>query len=232
MARAPDTRAVPIASLVAALIGAAIAAVAVGEQWRLYREEQFRNERASGQRLLIMRVLAAAAAAITLGLAWREDHHETGAALATSLFLLVLVVLASTDFERKRLPNLLTYPAILLAAALCWAWPERSVLDVAFGAVAAVLIGIAVFLFGALVGGASGARGVIPFGIGDVKLMFLMGLLCGWPALVSALFIGAVIAGIPSIAMIVRGQKRTAIAYGPYLAIGCMVVLLFPGQFV
>src|SRR5207249_4769552 len=98
----------------------------------------------------------------------------------------------------------LSYPAILVAAGVCWAWPDRSPREVFEGAGFAV--GVAVVLFGA--GIAAGlALGVkaAALGLGDVKLMVLLGLLVGWPAIMSALLFGVLLAGIPGVILTVTG---------------------------
>ena len=227
-----DTQPVsPIVTGIAAVAGLAIGFIAAGEQYRLYGEEQFREERATGRRLRFMRVALGIAMGAVLGIAWRPDHYDAGPALATSVLLVPLLVMASTDFERKRLPNRLMYPTIAAAAALSWAWPERSVYDIFLGAGIAVGVGGGIFVLGEFVGAILGAR-VTPFGLGDVKLIILIGLLCGWPAFLTALFIGAIAAGVPSLALIVTGRSRRALSYGPYLIAGCALVILWPGRFV
>ena len=73
----------------------------------------------------------------------------------------VLGVGADADFERRRLPNRLTYPAAIAAVAICWAWPDRSVTDIAIGA------GLGTAAAALLV--------VLRFGGGDSKLVILIG---------------------------------------------------------
>ncbi len=217
--------------ILAAVAGFAIGFIAGGLQHLLYREPEFRDGRARGGILLFIRIALGLGLGLALGLAWRPDHYEAGPALATSLFLVALIVMASTDFERRRLPNKLMYPAMIAAVLLCWAWPERSVMDIALGAGIAAGLAVLLFIFGLLVGGALGVKAT-PFGLGDVKLIVLMGLLCGWPAFLSALLLGALSAGLPSLAMLVSGRRKSTISYGPYLIVGCFVVMLWPGQFV
>jgi leader peptidase (prepilin peptidase)/N-methyltransferase len=68
-------------------------------------------------------------------------------------------------------------------------------------------------------------------GFGDVKLAAFMGLLLGWPHTFTAVFYGVLIAGLVSIGVIVvRRSMKGAIAYGPYLAAGALILLLYPLQ--
>jgi prepilin signal peptidase PulO-like enzyme (type II secretory pathway) len=63
-------------------------------------------------------------------------------------------------------------------------------------------------------------------GFGDVKLVLFIGLLLGWPQTLTGIFYGVVLAGIASIGVIVLNRSmRGTIAYGPYLAIGALIML-------
>jgi len=92
----------------------------------------------------------------------------------------------------------------------------------------ALAMGVAaglLFLIIALVGAAIFKSEAM--GFGDVKLAFFIGLLLGWPYTFTALFYGVVLAAVGAVVFIVshRSMKGT-IAYGPYLALGTMLLLL------
>ncbi|HET9319291.1 MAG TPA: hypothetical protein VFO27_05935, partial [Bryobacteraceae bacterium] len=67
------------------------------------------------------------------------------------------------------------------------------------------------------------------FGFGDVKLGLLIGLIVGFPSVLTALLIGMVLGGIGAAGMLVSGRVRlrNAIAYGPYLAGGAILEMLW-----
>jgi leader peptidase (prepilin peptidase)/N-methyltransferase len=69
-------------------------------------------------------------------------------------------------------------------------------------------------------------------GFGDVKLVVFIGLLLGWPQTLTGIFYGVVLAGVVSIGVIVLNRSiRGTIAYGPYLAIGALIMLfMLPPQ--
>jgi prepilin signal peptidase PulO-like enzyme (type II secretory pathway) len=113
-----------------------------------------------------------------------------------------------------------------LPAAFAWARPDRDALDIAVGLGAALAAGAFFFVLGVFAG-----RGATGFGMGDVKLVILAGLLLGWPLVVYGVFLGIMIAGVPAVALIVLGRGRSQFAYGPYLAAGIAVVMLFPKTF-
>lgn len=201
--------------------------LAIGQQHRLYIDNPPPDE---GPVADIRRIGLSVLAAVAAGIAARPDHYEPGPAALTCVVIVVLAVLSSTDFERKLLPNRLTYPAILFAMAFAWAWPDRSTTDVLLGGGVALAIGIALYVLGALLGAVLAAN-VIPFGMGDVKLIIFIGFVVGVPAVFAALAYGVISGGIQSVAMIVAGRGRGVFSYGPHLALGALIPLLWPSNF-
>lgn len=133
-----------------------------------------------------------------------------------SLFSLVLLAFVGTDFERHLLPNRLMAPAMVLALALAWAWPGH---DFGSGLLGG---GIGLVLMGVLFM-------IVPgFGMGDVKLAGLVGLLVGVGALPVALILGFLAGGAGAAVMLLTGRagRKTAMAYGPYLALGAFLAML------
>jgi len=63
-------------------------------------------------------------------------------------------------------------------------------------------------------------------GFGDVKFAAFMGLLLGPLPTIQALFYGVFLAGLAGIGIIIwRRSLKGTIAYGPYLAVGTLIVL-------
>ncbi|GAB4333986.1 MAG: hypothetical protein Kow0010_20790 [Dehalococcoidia bacterium] len=214
--------------------GAAVAAavlgwLAAGSQHHLYREPEFRTAPAAGRKLLALRLFCGVSGGVAAGLAFRPGHYDAGPALMVATFALGLVVLASTDLERRRIPNRLTYPLMGAAAALSWAWPDRGTGDIWAGAAVAAGVAAAMFALGLVFGAAARTTA---FGLGDAKLIVLLGLLLGWPAVMSGLVFALLAGGAFSLGMIVSGRARGTFSYGPFLAFGGLVVLLFPDRFV
>ncbi|HNM76837.1 MAG TPA: prepilin peptidase [Tepidiformaceae bacterium] len=200
--------------VLAGLLGAGVGASLPLWQHRLYSEPEFRAAPVSGRKRLALQAFDTVAGAAALTLAFRPGGYGGFAAAITAGFLLVLLALASTDFDRRRIPNLVTYPAAAAAVALCWVWPDRTVAEIAIGAGAAVA--------------AAAALGFMRFGGGDLKLIVLMGLLLGWRGLLPALLYGFILGGLVALPLMVRYGRKHTFAYGPYLAIGTAIVLLFP----
>lgn len=218
------------AAVAAAAVMSVAGAVFPGYQHFLYRSPAFRAAPASGAKLLALRVFAGAAAGLGALAAMRPDHYDAGPALLTVAFVAVLVALSSTDFDRRIIPNRLTYPAIALAAVFCWAWPDRDAGDVLVGGAFGLGLAIGLVLLGVLVGAALGVKDVA-FGVGDAKLIVLIGLLTGWPAVMTTLFFGVVLAGVVAFALLVRRGARTVFSYGPYLAAAGVWALLWFDRF-
>lgn len=134
----------------------------------------------------------------------------------TLLFVTPLLALTATDFERHLLPNRIMYPTLAGAAALSWAWPGHSALEMLVGGVVAFAVMFVLFV-------------VLPgFGFGDVRLAGLVGLLSGIGLLLNALMVAAIAAGIGAAFMLVtrRVGRRGVIAYGPYLALSAFWAML------
>lgn len=219
--------AIPLAG---ALLAAVVLWFATGRQHHLYSNPSHRHLQAR-RNDRFRRVGVSVAGAACVAVALRPDHYEWLPALVTVGFVIVLLVLASTDIERRLLPNRLTYPAAAAAAALCWVWPDRTPWDIALGIAVVLGVGVGFFMLGVVLSLLLRIR-TTAFGIGDVKLMLLIALLLGWPAALSALFIGVIAAGIPAVLMIVAGRARGVFSYGPFLVLGALVPLLWPSAFV
>ena len=66
--------------------------------------------------------------------------------------------------------------------------------------------------------------------MGDVKLALCMGFFLG-SAVIPALFIGFIAGALAGIVLVARGRSsQTAVPFGPFLACGAIVGLLFGDQ--
>ena len=142
--------------------------------------------------------------------------------LLGGLFGTIFLTLTMTDIERRLLPNRLVYPSILLAIALSWAWPDSSVQNVLLGGLVAAAIGVLLILLSLPFG-----RGA--FGMGDVKMIVLIGFVVGLPSILVGIFVGTLAAACAAFVLIAtRVRKRTDyIPHGPFLALGAVVALFW-----
>ncbi len=132
-------------------------------------------------------------------------------------FLLAVIVI---DFEHHRVLNMMLVPAAVVAAVLsALPWTPESLGNLV-NALLGGAVGFGVFLLLAIVG-----RGAL--GMGDVKLAGVIGLMTGYPDVLWALIIGALVGAGAAIVLLIsrKATRKTAIAYAPYLAFGAFVVL-------
>jgi leader peptidase (prepilin peptidase) / N-methyltransferase len=139
-------------------------------------------------------------------------------AVLSFAFVSVLVVIAFIDYEHHRILNILTFPAIALALVAAVALPGRPPLF---------------YLLGGLLGGGSlyllALASPRAMGFGDVKLGALLGLILGYPIILVGLFLAFVIGGAVSLILLAakRVERGKAVAFGPYLALGGTLALLY-----
>jgi leader peptidase (prepilin peptidase) / N-methyltransferase len=140
-----------------------------------------------------------------------------------------LVVATFIDLEHTIIPNALTFrlPPILLvllalAGLLDWAWG-----DFARAAILGVVLPIGMLVVSEIF---RFIRGLPGMGMGDIKLAASIGLVLGyfggWYVLL-ALFLTIMAAAAVAIALMIAGMAILAdrIPFGPYLALGTLIVL-------
>ncbi len=134
------------------------------------------------------------------------------AGLAIPFFLAVIVI----DIEHRRVLNVMLLPAAVVATALSLLPGGVSPLQAVLGGAA----GLGLFLLAGLV-----SRGKM--GAGDIKLAAVIGLMTGFPAVLTALLLGILLGGVGALALLLtrRAGLKSYIAYAPYLAVGAMVAL-------
>jgi leader peptidase (prepilin peptidase)/N-methyltransferase len=143
--------------------------------------------------------------------------------LYTSMFIVIFF----TDLEHGLILNVVTYPGIIIALIfsvfLPQTWlveygPNYGIANAALGGV----IGFVIFFLLAVI-----RRGGM--GWGDVKLTALIGFAVGYPLVLLAILIGALLGGVAAIILLASGKRRRgqSIQYGPFLAIAAMIALLW-----
>jgi leader peptidase (prepilin peptidase) / N-methyltransferase len=148
-----------------------------------------------------------------------------GAAPELPAYLLLAAVgvtLAVIDVETLRLPDRLTLPAfgvgvVLLAVPGDWPALGRALLAAALAAAGALVL--------ALVARGGG------LGLGDVKLLGVLGLhlgWLGWAELVLGVFLGFALGAVAAIGLLAarRAGLRDHLAFGPWLIAGALVAVV------
>ena len=130
-----------------------------------------------------------------------------------------LVQVIFFDLEHRLILDRVIFPAMGLAVVVSILYGQPWWAGIATGLGAGVL-----FLFLSIAGSTLLRAEVL--GFGDVKLAAFMGFLLGWPAIVDAVFIGVLVGALAAIAVgIWHRSLKATFAYGPYLAIGALVLL-------
>ncbi len=146
----------------------------------------------------------------------------TALMLIRTAFAAALVVLFLTDLDCRILPNEITVGGLAVGLVLALFFPP----------------GIVSALLGAVLGGgvlwATGAlyervRGVEGMGMGDVKMLAMIGAVLGWQLMALTLVLASFAGGLFGMALIaLRADARTtAVPFGTFLAVGALVASLF-----
>ena len=171
------------------------------------------SERRLSQRA---RTAVAVAGAVVIGLCFARFGFS-GHAVVGSIFGVTLVYLAAFDLEHRLIPNRVVLPATAVVLALNIAiYPHRSVEWIAAAAGAAGFFYVTLLIY---------PPGL---GMGDVKLALLLGAALGTDV-VGAVLLGTVAAAVFGLVLMVRNgaeARKRAIAFGPFLALGGLIVLL------
>ncbi|MBP2295459.1 prepilin peptidase [Azospirillum rugosum] len=146
------------------------------------------------------------------------------AALSGALFVWLLLAITVTDLESGLIPDALSLTLLWsgLLVSACGG-PFVGPADSVRGAAAGYL---ALRVVEAL---AERAYGRPALGRGDAKLLGALGAWVGWQGLGATLFLGSSIGALTGIALIAarRLDRRAAIPFGPFLAAGGVIALLF-----
>jgi leader peptidase (prepilin peptidase)/N-methyltransferase len=155
-------------------------------------------------------------------------------------FVAALVALVFIDAEHQFLPNVITYPGAALAFAARLLVPN--LYGVGFLCAPGScppdwLLSLANALLGALAGGGflwavgwlwERARKEEAMGLGDVKMMFMVGAYLGWPLALLTIFIGVLSGSVVGLGLIAagRGHLKSRLPFGVYLGLGAFICLL------
>lgn len=186
-------------------------------------------------------------AALFIVVAW---HDGLSAALPFDLvFASALLALVFIDAEHMILPNVITYPGIVFALLARIAIPYLTgtphfddLPSLAQGALSDLPIWVASLaggLIGALIGGGSlwlmgwtweKLRGIEAMGLGDVKMMFMVGAYLGWRLTILTIFVGVLTGSVIGILLMARQRERNMqmlLPFGVFLGLGAIAALLF-----
>jgi leader peptidase (prepilin peptidase)/N-methyltransferase len=164
------------------------------------------------------------------------------------IFISALIPITFIDLEHMIIPNVITYPGIIVgilynALKTDWGYglelinnfslgiqsffsllSEVPILDSIFG----VILGGGLLLLIAYVYEAVKKRQGM--GMGDVKLLAMIGAFFGWEGVLFVIFLGSILGSVIGISIIIakRGDLKYALPFGPFLSIAA-VIYIFTG---
>lgn len=121
----------------------------------------------------------------------------------------VLIVLSFIDLDTKRLPDVITLPSIAVFFLAGFALPDVVWWERAIGAAAGYL------LVRLVADGYYYLTGREGLGLGDGKLLAMMGALLGWRALPAIVFLSSVVGILVSVPVLLAQRKKNAPAPAP-----------------
>jgi leader peptidase (prepilin peptidase) / N-methyltransferase len=191
-------------------------------------------------------------AALWLAVVWRD--RLTFALPFDLIFVTAILALIFIDAEHMILPNVITYPGIVFALVARVAIPllvGRPYFDDLPMLMSGTFAGLPVWAvsligasIGALIGGGSlwlmgwtweKLRGIEAMGLGDVKMMFMVGAYLGWRLTILNIFLGVFSGSLIGIVLMLRQGKRNMqmlLPFGVFLGIGAIAALLVGAQIV
>jgi leader peptidase (prepilin peptidase)/N-methyltransferase len=143
-------------------------------------------------------------------------------------FIATLLVITFIDIDHQIIPDVITLPGIPICFAASFVLPKITYLE---------------SILGILVGG--GSLFVVAWmyhlltkkegmGGGDIKLLAMMGAIVGWQGVLFTIFVASAVGTVSGLLIMLKTRKtmKLAIPFGPFLAIGSIVYILFGPQLI
>lgn len=146
-----------------------------------------------------------------------------------SVLSVILVIEAFVDIKAKILPNSLNFIGFLIGITYTYITCVRDIyagLDLLLGMVTGAGVFLLIALFALIVYRREG------MGLGDVKLMGMLGLFFGFANIVQIFILSFFVAAIISIVLLATKIKKTTdyIAFGPFIVIATVVTMIIPAS--
>jgi leader peptidase (prepilin peptidase) / N-methyltransferase len=137
---------------------------------------------------------------------------------ARLLFACAMIVLFAIDLRHHILPNVITLPGVVVGFAISLFLPPgwvASLIGLVAGAGVLFAVGETYYRL----------RGVEGLGMGDVKMLAMIGAFLGWQLMLLTLVLASFAGSIVGVAVIAsgRGGMKFALPFGTFLAVGALV---------
>ncbi len=152
------------------------------------------------------------AAAYRWGVSWST--------LSSMIFGCAMLLLALVDYDFKLLPNVVTLPGTAIGFALSFVDPRVAWIDSAIGiVVGGGLLYLTAWLYLKL-------RGLQGMGMGDVKMIAMIGGFVGWQGALLTIFLGSLFGSVVGVGLMkIKGRDWDyALPFGTFLALAAVIV--------
>jgi len=141
-------------------------------------------------------------------------------ALSSMIFGCAMLLLALIDYDFKLLPNVITLPGAAIGFALSFVDPRVAWIDSAIGiVVGGGLLYLTAWLYLTL-------RGLQGMGMGDVKMIAMIGGFVGWQGALLTIFLGSLFGSVVGLGLMkIKGREWDyALPFGTFLALAAVIV--------
>jgi len=134
------------------------------------------------------------------------------------VFTAMLIVLFGTDYDTQRLPNVITLPGIVVGLVFSLFAPPGLVASLIGAALGAGILLAVRWIWRKL-------RGVDAMGLGDVKMLAMIGAFLGWRQIWVVLFVASLTGATVGVLLTMRQGRsmQTRLPFGTFLAIAAYI---------
>lgn len=152
-------------------------------------------------------------------------HIET---IIYFVFTAILIVITFIDIDHRIIPDILTLPGIPLAFVAALFLPQMTWQNSLVG----ILVGGGTLLLVAV--GYATITGKEGMGGGDIKLLAMIGALCGWMGVLFTIFFGSVLGSVVGVISMRGGSEgmKLKIPFGPFLSVGAIAYIFFGSELI
>ena len=141
--------------------------------------------------------------------------------LSLFIFFCLLTLISFIDWYTFEIPDILSIGGTILGLILAFFRPDISFSTALLSALVGFLFPIVISWIYYLL------RGFFPMGIGDAKLLAMIGAFGGWITLYFSIFLGSVLALIYAFPKILKSKSlKFVIPFAPFLSMGAMIGFL------
>jgi len=139
------------------------------------------------------------------------------------ILISALITVSFIDIDKQIIPNEITFSLITNGLILALIFDHISFINSVLG----LIIPGGLLLLIALIY----KKGM---GLGDVKLVAMIGVFIGWKFALLSIFIGALIGSIYGVYMMIKTgmDRKTRIPFGPFISLGAVVMILYGNKLI